>query len=219
MQDLDIRGAGNLLGAEQSGFIADLGYETYKKILSQAVKELRNEEFSDLYAEEVKAGNITEGSDFVDECQFESDLQMSFSETYVPTGSERMLLYRELDGLESQEEVDAFCQRMNDRFGPIPHEGMELINVVPLRRLGKYFGSERIILKNGRMRLYFVSNPDSPFYQSPAFGQIIEFATTNAHRCKLDVLNGHNTLLMMNVNSVEEAVGLLRQVKSIIHHL
>ncbi len=215
MQDLDIRGAGNLLGAEQSGFIADLGYETYKKILSQAVKELRNEEFSDLYAEEVKAGNIIEGSDFVDECQFESDLQMSFSEAYVPTGSERMLLYRELDGLETQDEVDAFCQRMNDRFGPIPHEGMELIHVVPLRRLGKYFGSERIILKNGRMRLYFVSNADSPFYQSPAFGQIIEFATTNAHRCKLDVLNGHNTLLMMNVTSVEEAVGLLRQVKSI----
>ncbi len=215
MQDLDIRGAGNLLGAEQSGFIADLGYETYKKILSQAVKELRNEEFSELYAEEVNAGNITEGTHFVDECQFESDLQMYFSEAYVPTGSERMLLYRELDGLETQAEVDAFCQRMNDRFGPIPYEGMELIHVVPLRRLCMYFGAERVVLKSGRMRLYFVSNQESPFYQSPAFGQIIEFATINAHRCKLDVLNGHNTLLMMQINSVEEAVGLLRQVQSI----
>lgn len=212
MQDLDIRGAGNLLGAEQSGFIADLGYETYQKILSQAVKELRNDEFQELFAEDVRNGIITEGRDFVDECQLESDLQMYFSEAYVPTSSERMLLYRELDSLEKQEDVDAFCQRMNDRFGPIPHEGQELIQVVHLRRLGKYFGTERIILKNGRMRLYFVNNQDSPFYQSAAFGQIIQFATTNIHRCKLDVVNGRNTLLLMQVSSVKEGVDLLQQI-------
>ena len=215
MQDLDIRGAGNLLGAEQSGFIADLGYETYQKILSQAVRELRNDEFQDVFAEEVRSGRITEGKDFVEDCQLESDLPMFFAEDYVPTASERMLLYRELDGLERPEDVDAFCQRMNDRFGPIPREGMELVQVVRLRRLGRYFGAERIVLKNGRMRLYFVQNQDSPFYQSAAFGQIIQFAAANVHRCKLDVVGGHNTLLLMRVPSVSEAVGLLAQISEV----
>ena len=212
MQDLDIRGAGNLLGAEQSGFIADLGYETYQKILSQAVQELRNDEFKDLYAQEVAAGNIVEGSDFVDECLVESDLPMSFSEEYVPTSSERMLLYRELDGLEDDEAVQKFCQRMLDRFGPIPEEGEELIRIVTLRRLGKYFGAERIILKSHRMRLFFVSDPESPFYQSAAFGQLISFTASNAHRCLLDEQNGRRSLLITEVDSVKQAVGLLRQM-------
>ena len=158
---------------------------------------------------------ITEGKDFVEDCQLESDLPMYFSEDYVPTASERMLLYRELDGLERPEDVDAFCQRMNDRFGPIPREGMELVQVVRLRRLGRYFGAERIVLKNGRMRLYFVQNQDSPFYQSAAFGQIIQFAAANVHRCKLDVMGGHNTLLLLKVPSVSEAVGLLAQISEV----
>ena len=215
MQDLDIRGAGNLLGAEQSGFIADLGYETYQKILAQAVKELRNDEFQQLLAQEVESGQIKGGDEFVDECQFESDKQMYFSEQYVPTDSERMLLYRELDSLEKQEDVDAFCQRMNDRFGPIPREGMELIHVVSLRRMGKYFGAERIILKNNRMRLYFVGDQDSAFYRSQAFNQILQFATTNVHCCKLDVVNGYNTFLLMPVKSVKEGLDLLQQISSI----
>ncbi len=215
MQDLDIRGAGNLLGAEQSGFIADLGYETYQKILSQAVQELRNDEFHDLYAQEVAAGNIVEGSDFVDECVMESDLPMFFSEEYVPTSSERMMLYRELDGLEREEDIEKFRQRMIDRFGPIPEEGEELIRVVRLRRLGKYFGVERIVLKVHRMRLFFVSNPDSPFYQSMAFGQLLAYATTNVHRCRLDEQNGHRSLLVTEVESVSRAVELLQQIQSI----
>ena len=212
MQDLDIRGAGNLLGAEQSGFIADLGYETYHKILSQAVQELRNDEFKELYAQEVAAGNIVEGSDFVDECLMESDMPMSFSEDYVPTSSERMLLYRELDGLESDDAVQQFRQRMIDRFGSIPEEGEELIRVVTLRRLGKYFGAERVVLKNHRMRLFFISDAESPFYQSNAFGQLISFAATNAHRCRLDEQNGRRSLLITEIDSVKQAVELLRQM-------
>ena len=215
MQDLDIRGAGNLLGAEQSGFIADLGYETYQKILAEAVKELRNDEFQDLYAEEVKAGNINDGSNFVDECLFESDLQMFFSDEYVPTSSERMLLYRELDGLEREEDIQKFRQRMIDRFGEIPPEGEELIRVVSLRRLGKYFGAERIVLKSGCMRLYFVSNPDSAFYQSHAFGQVISFCTTNLHRCLLEENKNHRSLLLKEIASVEQAVRLLEQMQNI----
>ena len=213
MQDLDIRGAGNMLGAEQSGFIADLGYEAYQKILSEAVKELRNEEFQDLYKEEVKAGNITGGTEFVEECVIESDLQMSFSEEYVPTSSERMLLYRELDSLERESDVEQFRQRMTDRFGPIPPEGEELIRVVKLRSLGRYFGCERIQLKQGRMRLQFVSNPPSPFYDSEAFRKVIAFATTNAHICRVDNSKEQFRLLVTDVTSVEQANALLSQMR------
>ena len=213
MQDLDIRGAGNMLGAEQSGFIADLGYEAYQKILSQAVKELRNDEFQELYKEEVKAGNITSGTEFVEECIIESDLPMSFSEDYVPTSSERMLLYRELDGLERDADVEQFRQRMIDRFGVIPAEGEELIRVVKLRSLGRYFGCERIMLKQGRMRMQFVSNPDSPFYDSEAFHKVIAFATTNAHICKVDNSKNQFKLLVTDVKSVEQANALLSQMQ------
>lgn len=213
MQDLDIRGAGNMLGAEQSGFIADLGYETYQKILSQAVKELRNDEFQELYQQEVQAGNITEGSEFVDECLLESDITMSFSEEYVPTSSERMLLYRELDGLEKQEDLEAFRQRMTDRFGAIPEEGEELIRVVTLRRLGRYFGCERIFLKQGRMRMQFVSNADSAFYQSPAFGQVIGYMSANAHRSQLQEKNGKRYLVISEVDTVRDACLLLEEMK------
>ncbi len=157
MQDLDIRGAGNLLGAEQSGFVAELGYETYQKILSEAVKELRNDEFRELYTSKVQEGDIQDGAEFVDECQVESDVQMYFAEEYVPTSSERMLLYRELDSLERESDVEDFRSRMQDRFGPLPAEAEELIRVVSLRRLGKYFGTERMVLKNQRLRLYLVS--------------------------------------------------------------
>ncbi|MCM1107692.1 MAG: transcription-repair coupling factor [Clostridium sp.] len=209
MQDLDIRGAGNLLGAEQSGFIADLGYETYQKILSEAVKELRNEEFSDLYAREMEAGTELSGADFVDECALESDLQMSFTEDYVPGSSERMLLYRELDALERPDDVEAFRRRLIDRFGPIPEQGEELIRVVTLRRLGKYLGAEKIFLKAGRMTLYFVNKSDSPFYQSRAFGQCIAYMSMNVHRCKMREADGRRSMLIQEVETVKEAVELL----------
>lgn len=213
MQDLDIRGAGNLLGAEQSGFIADLGYEAYQKILAQAVSEIKREELADAPQERPKeAAQLSDGSLFVDECQLDSDLPMSFSEDYVPTSAERMLLYRELDSLQSDREVEAFCQRMRDRFGPIPPEGEELIRVVALRRLGCYFGAERIVLKKGRMRLYFLNDSDSPFFRSKAFDQIISFATANVHRCRLQEQEGRRSLLIADVTSVKQAVQLLTQI-------
>ncbi len=215
MQDLDIRGAGNLLGAEQSGFIADLGYETYQKILSEAVKELKNDEFKELYAQQVASGEVTSGEDFVDECQLESDMQMSFPDTFVPGSTERMLLYRELDGLESDEAVEAFRHRLMDRFGPIPEEAEELIRVVRLRRLGKYFGAERVMIKNGRMRLYFVKDDDSPFFQSPAFGQCITYFSLHAADCRLDEVKGRRSMLIRGVNSVKEACEVLEDIRAI----
>ena len=213
MQDLDIRGAGNLLGAEQSGFIADLGYEAYQKILAQAVSEIKREELDEAPAQEQKRPTqVADGSLFVDECVLDSDLPMSFSETYVPTSAERMLLYRELDSLQSDREVEAFCQRMRDRFGPIPPEGEELIRVVALRRLGCYFGADRIVLKKGRMRLYFLNDADSPFFRSRAFDQIISFATTNVHRCRLQEVEGRRSLLVSDVTTVQQAVQILTQI-------
>lgn len=212
MQDLDIRGAGNLLGAEQSGFIADLGYETYQKILSEAVKELKNEEFKELYADEIRKGNDLSGDTFVDDCALESDLQMSFSESYVPSSSERMLLYRELYSLERDEDVEAFRSKMKDRFGEIPPEGEELIRVVALRRLGKHLGAEKIFLKAGRMSLYFVKEEDSPYFQSKAFGQCIQYMTMNMHRCQLREVKERRSMLIKDVHSVKEAVEILSYI-------
>ena len=212
MQDLDIRGAGNLLGAEQSGFIADLGYETYQKILTEAVKELKNDEFNDLYAEEIAKGNDLGGESFVDECALESDLPMYFADEYVPSSSERMLLYREVDGLERDEDVEAFRQRMKDRFGPIPQEGEELIRVVALRRLGKQLGAEKIFLKAGRMVLYFIHNNDSAYYRSKAFGQCIAYMGMYAQRCNLREVKERRSMVIKDVHSVQEAVDLLRLI-------
>jgi len=215
MQDLDIRGAGNLLGAEQSGFIADLGYETYQKILSQAVKELKNEEFKELFEQQVAAGEVTSGEDFVDECQLESDLIMSFPETFVPGSTERMLLYRELDGLETDEAIEAFRRRLQDRFGAIPEQAEELIRVVRLRRLGKYFGAERVVLKNHRMRLYFIKEDDSPFFRSPAFDQCIAYGTIHVADCRFDEVKGRRSMLIQGVDSVRRACEVLEEMQAI----
>ena len=151
----------------------------------------------------------------MDECALESDLQMFFPETYVPSGSERMLLYRELDGLERDEDVEAFRQRMKDRFGEIPEEGEELIRVVTLRRLGKQLGAEKIFLKAGRMVLYFVQNDQSAYFQSRAFGQCIAYAGMNAHRSNLREAKGRRSMVIQDVRSVKEAVEILRQISGL----
>ena len=215
MQDLDIRGAGNLLGSEQSGFMEDLGYETYQKILSQAVTELKNEEFNDLYQEEMKEGEQLTGDDFVDDCAVDSDLEMYFPDSYVPGSAERMLLYRELDHLDRDEEVEAFRQRMIDRFGPIPQEGDELIHVVGLRRVGKLLGCEKILLKGGAMQLQFVSNVDSPFYRSQMFSRVIAYATSHIQDCALKEKNNKRILRISHVRSVEQARSLLDMISRI----
>ena len=216
MQDLDIRGAGNMLGAEQSGFIADLGYETYQKILAEAVKELKNEEFADLYAEEIKAGEEKiSGEEFVDECTVESDLELLFPNEYIPSSSERMLLYRELDKLELDKEVEDFKARLIDRFGKIPPETEELTRIVPLRRLAKRMGIEKVILKADRMTLYFVSNLESPYYQSKAFGKVIEYMAKYPRNCNLREQNGKRSMVMKEIHDVASAVSVLQEMVSL----
>jgi len=224
MQDLDIRGAGNLLGAEQSGFISDLGYETYQKILNEAMAELRNEdpEFDEL--KETASSNRKEnkssspmermgdGSAFVADCSLESDLQMYFPDQYVPSDSERMLLYRELDSIRDDQGLKAYRSRLIDRFGLIPHVAEELLMVVPLRRMGKQLGCETIMLKQGRMFLFFVGNPRSPFYQSGAFGRILDYVGQNPRRCNFRDQNGKRSLVITEVPTVDEAVKVLQAI-------
>ena len=239
MQDLDIRGAGNLLGSEQSGFISDLGYETYQKILNEAMAELKSEERivkSEEFAAarpSAKPTGIPEGNSslftlhsslWVADCTLESDLEMYFPDQYVPKDSERMLLYRELDNMRNDKELEAYRQRLIDRFGPIPDVAEELIRVVPLRRYGKELGCEKIMLKQGRMFLYFVSNPNSPFYQSETFGNVINYATANVRRCNLRETsaqrlstngaqeNGKRSMVVTDVPTVQEALSVMKSI-------
>ena len=248
MQDLDIRGAGNLLGAEQSGFMEDLGYETYLKIIKQAMAELRNESPNSPHdplpippqGEGVNTlsngqangqanhalplGRDGEGvvggvgavdgfvASFVADCSIESDLPMYFPDTYVPGSSERMLLYRELDNIEDDRSLEAYRQRLIDRFGPVPHEGEELMQVVLLRRLGKRLGCEKIIMRQGIMNMQFVSNANSPYFQSPTFGRIIGYATANLRRCQLKEVKGRRLLTITQVPTVGEAVRVLKAI-------
>ena len=215
LQDLDIRGAGNLLGAEQSGFIADLGYETYQKILKEAVRELKNDEFQELFKEQTKEQGSApaDASVYVDECTVETDLDLFFPDSFVPDGSERILLYRELDSMERETDILRFRERLQDRFGQIPKQALELIRLVTLRRMGRELGIERIFLKGGRMSLFFVSNPDSPYYESSSFGAILAYAAQNPLTCRLREDGTKRSLAISNVPDVENAINILQTVQ------
>ena len=210
MQDLDIRGAGNLLGAEQSGFIADLGYETYQKLLAEAVHELKEEEFADILPQEEEGNGF-----FVKECFVESDLELLFPAVYVPDSNERILLYRELDSLTEQRDIEAFRSRMKDRFGAIPKEGEELIRMVALRREALQLGVEKIYLKGGRMNLFFVEGHDNKYYQSDVFGAIMGSVNTRQEDCRVHDDGGRCRITVENVKNVETALAFIEAVKKV----
>ena len=211
MQDLDIRGAGNMLGAEQSGFIADLGYETYQKILEEAVDELKAEEFADLYSNATENRPDT-GSEYVRETYIESDLELMFPPTYIPNDSERVSLYRELDKMEEERDILAFTERLKDRFGKVPKEGKELIRVVRLRRMAKMLGMEKVILKKGQMSIFLVTNPESPYYESEAFDKLLGFIQKHPRECTLREQNGKRSIVIKNVPMVEVACNYLDEI-------
>ena len=149
---------------------------------------------------------------FVSDCTLETDLEMYFPDQYVPSDSERMLLYRELDNTRNDQELEAYRNRLKDRFGPIPHVAEELLQVVPLRRYGKQLGCEQIMLKQGRMFLFFVANPHSPFYQSNAFGRILDYVAQHPARCNFRDQQGRRSLVISQVPTVEEAVQVVRSI-------
>ena len=208
MQDLDIRGAGNLLGAEQSGFIADLGYETYQKVLAEAVRELKTEEFADILQEEESDNAL-----FAGECVVESDLELFFGPLYVPDSNERILLYRELDSITNERDLAQFRTRMIDRFGKIPVEGEELIRMVTLRRKAQEFGIEKIYLKGGRMRLFFVDENNKTFYESDTMGFILLFVKSTQFPCALSREQHRMSIVIDNVKSVETALAFMQDLE------
>ena len=209
MQDLDIRGAGNLLGAEQSGFIADLGYEAYQKILKESVFELKTEEFADEFE------NLTSGKEeeFVSDCTIESDLELRLPPDYVPQESERISLYQQLDNMEKPEQTELFRANLKDRFGPIPEISEELIKVVPLRMAARRLGIERLVLKNGTMRLFFVGADNKAYYNSIAFGKVLAYVQSHPRDCELREVKGKNSILINNVPNVTKAVAILNEIE------
>ncbi len=204
MQDLDIRGAGNLLGAEQSGFIADLGYETYQKILREAVTELRTEEFADLDKE-----NPQEQKDYVADCVIESDLELLLPFNYVPQESERIALYQELDSIERDDQLAAFEERLRDRFGRIPDSASELLRVPRLRWMARKLGIEKIVLKQGQMYTYFVSDDNKAYYQSAMFGRMLTYLQINPAKVQIRERNGRRSFIFAGVGSVSDATAIL----------
>ena len=210
MQDLDIRGAGNLLGAEQSGFIADLGYETYQKILAEAVQELKEDEFADILMQEESE---TAADSYVKECFVESDLELLFPALYVPDSNERILLYRELDSLTNSREIEAFRARIKDRFGAIPKEGEELIRVVTMRHKAQKLGIEKIYLKGGRMNLFLVDTRNERYYTSELFGNIMGYIPTSQFKCKVREGEGRCIITVENVKNVETALAFIEEMQ------
>lgn len=211
MQDLDIRGAGNLLGAEQSGFITDIGFETYHRILNEAVEELKSEEFGDLFREERTPGSTAPARPYVSDCQVDTDLELLFPENYIPSTAERMLLYRELDNLENEKQLQRYENSLRDRFGKIPPESTGLLDIVRLRWSAIRLGMERVVLKGEMMICYFPGDQKSEYYGSEAFGKVLRFVQANPRKCRMKE-NGKLTLTFNGVRSIGEAVALLLEI-------
>jgi transcription-repair coupling factor (superfamily II helicase) len=207
MRDLDIRGAGNLLGAEQTGFINDLGFETYHKILDDAIQELKETDFKDLFAAELaeKAKLI------VQDCIIETDLEILIPETYVNNTSERLQLYSRLDNIRNDEQLTKFTKEVRDRFGALPTSVEELVSTVRLRWLGEQLGFEKLTLKNEKLRAYFISNKDD-YFNSDTFGKILSFVQQHSRQCKMKDSAGKAMLLVDNIKTVDEAIELLSQM-------
>lgn len=201
MRDLDIRGAGNLLGGEQSGFISDIGYETYQKILDEAISELKEGEFKDLYPQETGEDHV-----YVRECIIESDLEILIPDHYVNNVNERLILYRELDDIKEQRSLDKYAQKLTDRFGPLPEETKELLETIRLRWMAGETGIEKIVLKNNRFTAYFISNEASPFYQTQRFASILKYVQLNHGRVKMEEVNKKLQLRIVNIASVAKAI-------------
>jgi transcription-repair coupling factor (superfamily II helicase) len=213
MQDLDIRGAGNLLGAEQSGFIADIGFETYHRILNEAVQELKQEEFKEIFKDEdKKQARAFLNLNFINDCQIDTDMELLLPESYIPGSSERMALYRELDNIENREQLEQFGRALEDRFGKMPDETRELLEIVKLRWKAIELGMEKILLKEGRMICFFISDQKSPFYQSQLFLNIVRYIQQSKTKGKMQERNHKLTFTVQNVTNVETAAYILEDM-------
>lgn len=206
MRDLDIRGAGNILGAEQSGFISEIGFEMYQKILDEALAELKETEFKDMFSSE--QGDI----ELVKDCQIETDLELLIPDYYVTSINERLNLYKELDSIDTDEGLQAFADKLKDRFGPLPDETVDLIKTVRMRWLARKVGFEKMTLKYGRMTGTFTGNQDSPYFQTPAFGKVLGFIQAYPKASEMKERNGKLTMRFEGVRKVDKAIHLLENI-------
>ena len=207
MRDLDIRGAGDLLGGEQSGFISELGFDMYQKILAEAMQELKQESFAELFEEENKASQR-----FVVEAAIETDFQLMIPDHYVSDIPERISLYRELDDLDKASDLVEFKERLEDRFGPLPQETEDLIETIRLRWLAEYLGMEKIMLKGGKMIAAFIADEDSPFFQGPTFARILNYLKHHARDTKM---YQRNNALRMSIENITSPLAALRVLEDI----
>ncbi|MEE4177807.1 MAG: transcription-repair coupling factor, partial [Bacteroides sp.] len=210
MRDLDIRGAGNLLGAEQSGFIAEIGFEMYQKILDEAITELKEKEFKELFAEGINQRKYQIG-----DCQLETDFELMIPSRYVSNTEERLSLYKELDGLEEEESLEAFEAQLVDRFGPLPEATAGLMKALRLRWKGREIGFEKMILKSGLMIGYFTSRKDSPYYESDAFKRVLRFAQENYRKCQLKESNDKLSMTIKSVTDIDQALEIAEEILAI----
>jgi transcription-repair coupling factor (superfamily II helicase) len=203
MQDLDIRGAGNLLGAEQSGFITDMGFETYQKILAEAMEELG-----------VETGIVTKnsGESFVSDCTIETDQLALIPDSYIDMAAEKIRIYKELDSLTSDKEAEMLKNKLSDRFGPIPEELLRLFDIVKIRQLGQKLGFEKIIIKNGVMIAFFISNPMSQYYKSDMFARILENVSVNPKLYELKQNDNKLRVFSRNVDGLSKAYSILKKL-------
>ena len=208
MKDLDIRGAGNLLGGEQTGFISDIGFEMYQKILNEALKELKETEFKDLFEEDENV----DGTQFVEDCILETDLELLIPDDYVNNVSERLSLYQTLDNCKDETELDVYIKTLEDRFGDLPTNVVELCESIKLRWLAKSIGFEKLVIKGKKMIGYFVYQQDSPYFESPQFSTVLQFIKTNPRNCQMNERNNKLRLVYTGIDSIEKALANLRLI-------
>ena len=204
MRDLDIRGAGNLLGGEQSGFIAEIGFEMYQKILAEAMRELRTSDFKDVFADE-----LNRKKDYVTDCTIDTDLEILIPDSYVENITERLSLYTQLDDMETEEEINKFAAELQDRFGPIPSQVQDLFTTLRCRQVACDLGFEKLILKNRQMRLYFVSNPESPYFESDTFNHILKYIQTQTKNARLKQVGKNFLLVVENIKKMKDVLWFL----------
>jgi len=207
MRDMDIRGAGDILGGEQSGFISEIGYDTYHKILDEAIRELKETDFKDLFKDE-----ITREENFVRDCTIDTDVEMHIPDEYVSSVAERLILYRELDELGDEAAIEKYRQRLTDRFGPVPVQVEELFDGIRLRKLAKQLGFEKIVQRRGIVKCFFLENQDSAFYQTETFTRIIGYIQHHPNKCALKQTEKNLILTLQSVRSLSEAIQLLERI-------
>lgn len=212
MRDLDIRGAGDLLGGEQSGFITDIGFEMYQKILDEAIRELKRSEFAELFKEEIE-----KEKNYVQDCIIDTDLEILIPDSYIENTVERLSLYNRLDHLDVHTALQGFAQELIDRFGPLPHQVNELIDTIQARQFAKELGFERLIIKNKQLRLYFISNPESPFFDQAEFHAILQFVQERLLSAQIKQSGKLFYITIQDVSSMNNALGILKKMHSFVY--